>query len=67
MKYYFTKLKPFPRKNWFRWKYEKLVNAKYYCNVLLKNMISKMNRLVKQNEYAKTELELTQPSSTLKC
>ena len=27
------------------------VNAKYYCNVLSKNMISEMNRLVKQNEY----------------
>ena len=27
------------------------VNAKYYCNVLLKNVISEMNRLVKQNEY----------------
>ena len=27
------------------------VNAKYYCNVLPKNMISGMNRLVKQNEY----------------
>ena len=27
------------------------VNAKYYCNVLSKNIISEMNRLVKQNEY----------------
>ena len=27
------------------------VNAKYYCNVLSKNMISEMNSLVKQNEY----------------
>ena len=27
------------------------VNAKYYCNILSKNMISEMNRLVKQNEY----------------
>ena len=27
------------------------VNAKYYCNVLSKNMISEMKRLVKQNEY----------------
>ena len=27
------------------------MNAKYYCNVLLKNVIFEMNRLVKQNEY----------------
>ena len=27
------------------------VNAKYHSNVLSKNMISEMNRLVKQNEY----------------
>ena len=27
------------------------VNAKYYCNILSKNMISEMNRLLKQNEY----------------
>ena len=27
------------------------VNAKYYCNVLSKNMISEMKRLAKQNEY----------------
>ena len=31
------------------------VNAKYYCNVLLKNLISEMNRLVKQNEYLFTQ------------
>ena len=27
------------------------VNSRYYCNVLLKSMISKMNRQAKQNEY----------------
>ena len=27
------------------------MNAKYYCNVLLKNMISEMNSLEKRNEY----------------
>ena len=41
---YFAKLKPFVESN-------TKVNAVYYCNVLLKNTISEMNRLVKQNEY----------------
>ena len=27
------------------------VNAKYYCNMLLKKMIPEMNRLAKYNEY----------------
>ena len=27
------------------------MNAKYYCNVMLKNMISEMNSLEKRNEY----------------
>ena len=44
------------------------VNAKYYCNVLLTKMIPDMNRLAKYKEYScKTELELTQPGSPLKC
>ena len=44
------------------------VNAKYYCNVLSKNMISEMKRLVKQNMSiysCNAELELTQPSSPM--
>ena len=46
----------------------KKVNAKYYCNVLLKKIIPEMNRLAKHNEYScKTKLELTQLSSLLKC
>ena len=27
------------------------INAKYYCNVLLKKMIPEMNRLAKHNAY----------------
>ena len=46
---YFAKLKPFPC--WNLVESNTKVNAEYYCNVLLKNTISEMNRLVKQNEY----------------
>ena len=41
------------------------VNAKYYCKVLSKNMISEMNRLVKQNEYLFIQCSATDHTAKL--